>query len=737
MRTRLITTKSILLFGLCMIIINPCNLQNPNTMRRLVASCGDGSRDPEEECDDGGSASGDGCSFNCLVEIGFSCTGMNPDVCTLMCGNGVQDGVEECDDGDTNSGDGCSGCVVESGYECVGYPSTCNLICSNGSQDDSEQCDDGNIANGDGCDANCNTEPGYECSGFPSTCNLICGNGRQDSSEQCDDANNIDGDGCTPDCLIESDWHCSSTYPSVCSQEVCGNGKIESNETCDDGNTIDEDGCSKQCKTEQFYNCQGTPSICKIGVIEASESVQMVGSTMQSVLNAGVGIQLVIAVVLGQSLASMWILVNTIQLINYSAMMSLYFPKVIVTTYRHLGSMNFQSEVLSDIYMLHIDESKIENKSSWDYRFENQGVESTNILVNCSDTFCSVLLMVIFYLLIWLLSLCIETPSRSEKVEAAIYRSKEKNPTCCTRVKEHLKQRIRNISSSTTMLFNTFIRIIFEVFLDVCFASIYNIYDLQWQTYLDYYSNIVALFWLFIFAITLLSLPIIYFCTPSNRPKVHPRVKVLFEDFKPSSRFYMLDHVVFMLRRLLFVGTIIFGWNHGILQASILSVSSVGVLTWKIVVRPYKRAVVNFQEALFEASFTIISLIYLRFTKENDELSDSRSTHIFGIVCVILVFKMILINIIVTFSDYFSSAKESCSKRSVRDKLSHHPKITRYTCERQRAKHINQESHIRQENLSKISLKSRPNSKIILTKNLSSNPLQKMTRNNPSPGLNP
>ncbi len=79
--------------------------------------CGDSFRTYPEECDDGNTVSGDGCSADCKVEIGYSCTGGSyknsaADVCTAyttsVCGDGIVSGTEECDDMNTANGDGCS-----------------------------------------------------------------------------------------------------------------------------------------------------------------------------------------------------------------------------------------------------------------------------------------------------------------------------------------------------------------------------------------------------------------------------------------------------------------------------------------------------------------------------------------------------------------------------------------------------------------------------------------------------
>ena len=67
-----------------------------------VAFCGDGKIDPGEKCDDTNSASGDGCSPDCLVEKDFACpTPGALCVSTVVCGDGKVNGTETCDDHNT------------------------------------------------------------------------------------------------------------------------------------------------------------------------------------------------------------------------------------------------------------------------------------------------------------------------------------------------------------------------------------------------------------------------------------------------------------------------------------------------------------------------------------------------------------------------------------------------------------------------------------------------------------
>jgi cysteine-rich repeat protein len=124
-------------------------------------ACGDGQLDAGEECDDGNTTSGDGCSAQCTAEL---------------CGNGRLDFGEGCDDGNTASGDGCdANCAPRH--------------CGDGSVGPGEECDDGDARSGDGCDANCTV--------------TACGNGVLTDGEGCDDGNLEDGDGCSGLCEIE------------------------------------------------------------------------------------------------------------------------------------------------------------------------------------------------------------------------------------------------------------------------------------------------------------------------------------------------------------------------------------------------------------------------------------------------------------------------------------------------------------------------------------------------------
>ncbi|CAI2369448.1 unnamed protein product [Moneuplotes crassus] len=613
--------------------------------------CSNSRIDSGEQCDDGGSSGGDGCDSTCQIESGWECSGA-PSSCNLICSNGRIDSGEQCDDGNLINGDGCdSTCNIEGGWECpTSNPSSCNLICSNSRIDGSETCDDGNLINGDGCDNTCQIETLYECPiSNPSVCNLICSNSEHNSPEECDDGNTVDNDGCDSNCKIEEGWVCSS-YPSQCS--FCGDGITEVLETCDDGNTLQDDGCDEVCSTEQYYQCTGQPSICKISKIEATAGVQQIGNSVSSSLNAGMSLQLVIAVVLGQSLSSMWILINTLQIIHYSAMMTLYFPKIMVTLFSFLGVANLENKMFSKLYLLHFDSSQVEDRASWDYRFENQNVESTNVLLNCADMFFALILLVLYNIFIMTLACILGRwwPSGTKL---------KKDAKVCTKLMTFISKRISVMQED--FFFNSVYRIAFELFLDICFASLYSIYNMKWDNYIDYYSNIVSFIWACIFSSVLISIPFVYFWMPKNYDKDSGRFKVFFEDFKHNHKVYMLDHFIFLLRRLVLILVLIFRWNHGIQQAGIFLFACFIVIIWKILVRPFKDVILNFQDIVFEFLLALVILMYFKFTNSEDELTSSGINHIVGLVLCTIVLIMILINFGVTVKIYIHKL---CFKKS-------------------------------------------------------------------------
>jgi cysteine-rich repeat protein len=243
--------------------------------------CGDGIIERIEQCDDGNTESGDGCSASCQIEANYECkTEGQPCKNLAVCGNSILTSDETCDDGNTVDGDGCSkNCqAIESGWICPVPGKKCIPLCGDKQIIAPETCDDGNSASGDGCSSTCQTEPGYDCPTAGQACvKSICGNGKTEKGEQCDcgtDATKLPsgckavnglfyGDpnnpGCSKTCTKEPNCLDSAGKTQACAA-TCGDGNLDPSEECDDGDQDDGDGCSSKCKIEGGFTCTTSTS---------------------------------------------------------------------------------------------------------------------------------------------------------------------------------------------------------------------------------------------------------------------------------------------------------------------------------------------------------------------------------------------------------------------------------------------------------------------------------------------
>ena len=187
-----------------------------------VPECGNGARDPGEECDNGANNS------NEPGIPGVTCrTG-----CTFArCGDGIKDQGEICDDGNPSVGDYCSpDCQVITGY------------CGDGIQQTNEVCDK---AKNPYCNDDCTAIDGS------------CGDGKINGNEVCDNAEPDvgDGEGIGP-------YYCNVNCTKVIGS--CGDGNVQLNEKCDDGNN---NGRYGYCKAD----CSGKGPYCGDGIVQINE----------------------------------------------------------------------------------------------------------------------------------------------------------------------------------------------------------------------------------------------------------------------------------------------------------------------------------------------------------------------------------------------------------------------------------------------------------------------------------
>ena len=225
------------------------------------APCGDGIVNPGEQCDDGNTTDGDGCSGTCTAETCYVCVG-SPSVCTLTDGTPCDDGLF------CNGADTCQGgvCVNHAGDPCPGPDGDGNCAESCDETTDSctapdpngSACNDGLFCNGaDQCDGGaCTVHTGDPCAGGPE-----CAHTCNEAADNCSDPGTT---ACTSDGNVCTDDHCNGA--GVC---------IHTNNTapCTDGLFCNgADTCSGGgCNTHAGNPCTGGP-VCAQTCNEAADN---------------------------------------------------------------------------------------------------------------------------------------------------------------------------------------------------------------------------------------------------------------------------------------------------------------------------------------------------------------------------------------------------------------------------------------------------------------------------------
>ena len=121
--------------------------------RCVAPGCGDGVTTAPEQCDDGNTVDGDGCTNECIH---------------TACGDGVAQPGEECDDGNAIDTDACVKCRLSR--------------CGDGFVGPGEACDDGNSVNDDACANGCMPP---SCGDGTVQAGEVCGeHGRGDARER-------------------------------------------------------------------------------------------------------------------------------------------------------------------------------------------------------------------------------------------------------------------------------------------------------------------------------------------------------------------------------------------------------------------------------------------------------------------------------------------------------------------------------------------------------------------------
>jgi len=245
----------------------------------VAPGCGDGLRTGTEQCDDGNTASGDGCDGDCT----WTCAS------AADCSDGlVCNGTETCSSPGTLASRCGTGTVPANGTDCDGTAGS--NICVSGScvaprcgdriVSAGEQCDDGNTVETDGCRSTCRwtCATAADCSD-----GLVC-----NGAETCTSGGTVMSR-CGMGTTAANGTDCDGTAGSnicvsgSCVAPRCGDAIVSPGEQCDDGNTNNLDGCRTSCT----WTCTTAGGECSDGLFCNGTEVCTGGGTISSRCGAG------------------------------------------------------------------------------------------------------------------------------------------------------------------------------------------------------------------------------------------------------------------------------------------------------------------------------------------------------------------------------------------------------------------------------------------------------------------
>ena len=169
------------------------------------------------------------------------------------------------------------------------------------------------------------------------------------------------------------------------------------------------------------------------------------------------------------------------------------------------------------------------------------------------------------------------------------------------------------------LFFSVVFRIGFEFYLQFYFASLYNLRNIRFKDVTDYYSIAVSMVWQLLPLVLLISTMIILgkFKKKYTQDWIkESRSRILLEDFKDNKKYLMVDHILFMIRRILLSFLIVFGWQNGIIQVCTFFLICLGVLILKLFMRPYNSPLLNIQNISFEIILLAVIGIFGSFYKK-------------------------------------------------------------------------------------------------------------------------
>ncbi|CAI2378071.1 unnamed protein product [Moneuplotes crassus] len=575
--------------------------------RELAAVCGDGTTTNPETCDDGNTASGDGCSSSCTIEVGFTCSGAT---CTDICADGI--------------------------------------VMSRKNKGEYIGCDDGNTANGDGCSSSCTTETGYICyegnSTTKDTCYELCGDGTRlpnnTNPNYCDDGNSRNGDGCSKTCQVEEGY-------------LCGGGNITHKDVCINECTVLGCAVCKKDNDKQCITCitgfgllsDGT---CGYGVsdAESGDKYDEMGHVSLAISKATMGTAVGVAILTSTAPSSAWILANQIQLFSLFLLTNTKIPTDVINYIKRLDTFMFSMKFLP------LSGTSTYGKLTNPIEKEQKHQSLKNISLEYQSSICNNIGVLLAFCIVILIHITIFwIPRRSSIV----------NHTSS-------KARFNKIMNAIFKIFTfgVYIRLALQAFQYLLLGVVSELKEFDTSEIAMAASLIFAAIFGCI-ATSIFVISIIQACRkPENEEEVHYKLQEYSSGLR-DKRLARVYTPVILFRRFFFVGLLVlFSSSESTLLVVGMILFQVLYILAFCVIRPHEAVINNILELTNEGIFTILLGFLLKVNTSDEWSRTMRSIFTWVmLVNIIIVFVFVITCLVHYVRKMFGKDESLASTRKI------------------------------------------------------------------------
>lgn len=322
-------------------------------------------------------------------------------------------------------------------------------------------------------------------------------------------------------------------------------------------------------------------------------------------------------------------MVNLLQLLRYMTLFTLYFPKILLSWVAYIGIVNFENEFFEYLFLVTVNEDKLEHHETHDYRFDILSIESNSILISGADMFMYLIFFTWAFTIIFII-----TYLTKPKVLMPGW----------SWWKQKVTKFINYLHDERALFISILIRVGLEIYLDCLFSSTFNVFNMSYKNSTDSMSSLVSLAWFLLMIAfgVLITLIVIYARKDYTDSDLKTsKIKSLYSSMSKGSKYAMYLHVIFIACRVFLVMLVLSFYHLGEVQVSLFCLMLMAIIVFKLIVKPYDSKLKNIQDMI--GSFLLLTLwwFYFAFIDDEMELASEGKGQVLGIICVIIICTMI------------------------------------------------------------------------------------------------